>query len=908
MRLLPFFVAFLLSVQVSYGQREASRWYFGGKAGLDFNNGAPAALTDGQLVTHEGCSTISDQNGNLLFYSDGIDIWDKAHKLMPNGTGLLGHESSTQSAIIIPKVGSMTHYYIFTVDEPDPEKSSNNGLNYTLVDLSLNNGFGDVVTSEKNIHLITYNPNDPLESQLKCSEKITAVQHNDENSIWVITHFKNSFYSFRVDGNGVNTTPVISPTNIDIPVGGYKQNAIGYLKVSPDGSKIGIAHSQTSFSNQTGPKTPNKQTGKVMLYDFDTTTGRVDNQLTLLSKRIPYGIEFSPKSSKLYTTVNNYTDDGNPEGSSLYQFDLSAGNIAASIKDISTSSNVAGALQLAIDGKIYRAGYPIGSSGSSLSVINNPEAQGISCNYQPHMVSLGGQYTELGLPPFVQSFFILKFEYKNICLGDTTKFTILGDVPFDTVEWNFGDGQTSTDEVPQHIYQFPGDYTVTLTKYFNGIPSDPITKEITIFDAPNVPSSLVEYFQCTDDPNANGIGTFNLQLINPTVSLDTDQVINVFYYNDTTSAQQDVTNSNGLPYTYTNSYADEVLVAKVYNTISDCYSLAEVQLKIKLSVQLNGSALRGCDLNLGNGIGEFHLDLQRQVLKNLYNLPGQSMIRFYTDENSALLGLENYLPDLYISTNSTLYIRVDNDNICYGSGEFNIEVEKFDIDMEEEIILCGNDTSEIATLTSGVIAGSENDHTYLWTSGETTSTINVSVPGTYTVLVTNDIGCIKERTITVIETVAPEIEGIDVSNDTIKIITAENGNYEYAILDTNGPYQSSNIFKGVPAGTISVYVREKDGCGIASQEISIVIYPLFFTPNGDNINELWQIQGITANFQPESPIYIFDRYGRLLKQLDPLSQGWDGKVNGKPLTSSDYWFRITLHGGKMLKGHFAMKR
>ena len=765
-----------------------------------------------------------------------------------------------------------------------------------------------MVTSEKNVHLITYNPNDPVESQLKCSEKITAVQHNDENSIWVITHFKDSFYSFRVDGNGVNTTPVISQTNTDVPVGGYKQNGIGYLKVSPDGSKIGIAHSQTSFSNEIGPKTPNKQTGKVLLYDFNTTTGVVSNELVLLSKKIPYGIEFSPKSSKLYATVNNYANDGNPIGSSLYQFDLSAGNIVASIEDISTSTNVAGALQLAIDGKIYRAGYPISSSGTSLSVINNPEVQGTSCNYQSNIISLGGQFTELGLPPFVQSFFILKFEYKNVCLGDATEFTILGDVPFHTVEWDFGDGQTSTDETPQHTYQFSGDYTVTLTKYFNGIPSDPITKDITIFDAPSIPPSLVEYFQCTNDPNANGIGSFNLQLINPTVSLDTDQVINVFYYNDVISAQQDISNSNTLPNIYTNSLADEVLIAKVFNTISGCYSLAEVQLKIKLSVQLDGPVLRGCDLNLGNGRGEFHLGLQRQVLENLFNLPGQSTIRFYTNENSALMGLDNYLPDLYVSANSTVYIRVDNNDICYGSGKFNIEVENFDIDMEEEVILCGGDTTEIATLTSGVTVGLENNHTYLWVTGETTSTIDVNVPGTYTVSVTNDIGCVKERTITVIGTAVPEIKDIDVSNDTVKIITEENGNYEYAILDINGPYQSSNVFRGVPAGTISVFVKEKNGCGIASQEISIIVYPIFFTPNGDYANQLWQIEGISNNFLPVSPIYIYDRYGRLLKQLDPLSSGWDGTLNGKPLVSSDYWFKVTLHDGKMLKGHFAIKR
>lgn len=490
-----FFRSFFLLVlfvvaQNSFSQREASRWYFGNNAGLDFNRGAPAALTDGKLVTHEGCSTISDQNGNLLFYSDGINVWNKVHRLMPNGTGLLGHESSTQSAIIIPKAGSKTQYYIFTVDEPDPEELINNGLNYTLVDLSLNNGFGNVVTSEKNVHLITYNASDPSESHLKCSEKITAVQHNDETSIWVITHFKDAFYAFEVDENGVKTTPIISPTNTIVPTGGYKQNGIGYLKVSPNGKKIGIAHSQAIYSNLSGPKTPGKQkqTGKVLLYDFDSNTGKVSNEIPLLNNRVPYGIEFSPKSTKMYTTVNNYQDNGSSVGSSLYQFDLLANDIAESIEDITTSSNVAGALQLAVDGKIYRTGYTLHSARTSISVIENPESKGSSCNYRPNSVSLGGRLSELGLPPYVQSFFLFKFEFKNVCYGDATEFLITGDAPFDSVEWDFGDGTTSTETSPKHTYAKPGNYTVSLIKYAGDTASDRITKEVTIFGAPQVPS------------------------------------------------------------------------------------------------------------------------------------------------------------------------------------------------------------------------------------------------------------------------------------------------------------------------------------------------------------------------------------------------------------------------------------
>lgn len=900
-------LSILLVAQSSLAQREASRWYFGNGAGLDFNSGAPVALTDGQLSTHEGCSSMSDQNGNLLFYSDGINVWDKAHRPMPNGTGLLGHESSTQSAIIIPKNNSKTQYYIFTVDEPDPEpeEPTNYGLNYTLIDLSLNNGFGDVVTSEKNVPLITYDQSDPTESFLKCSEKITAVQHNDESSIWVITHFVDAFYAFEVDENGVNTTPVISPSNTVVPTGGYKQNGIGYLKVSPDGKKIGIAHSQISFSNKSGPKTPSSQTGKVLLYDFDANTGRVSNEQTLLSSSVPYGIEFSPKSIRLYTTVNIYESDGSPKGSSLFQFDLTANNIIKSKENISTSTNVAGGIQLAIDGKIYRAGYPVSGTGFNISVIENSESKGSACNYQQNTVSLAGKPAELGLPPYVQSFFLFKFEFKNVCFGDATEFLITGDAPFTSVEWDFGDGTTSTETSPEHTYQTPGDYTVSLIKYAGGTASDPITKEVTIFDAPQVPADLVDYYQCTDDPNNNGIGTFNLNQINSTVSLDSDQIINVFYYKYLISAQKDTTNTKALPYQYTNSYPDEILVAKVVNPISGCQSYAEVQLKIKPSIALDISDMKGCDQ--GDGTGEFHFDRKRQSIKSELDLPDESSIRFYSSENNSRIGSENYLPDTYISRNKTIYVRVDTENICYGSGKFDLEIENFDVAENQEVLLCGTQDYQ-ATLSTGNEGGPENQNTYLWSTGETTPTVKVNKPGTYSVTVTNVIGCTAQSTISVIETQIPEIKNVDVSNDRLEVLMAEKGDFEYAVNDENGAYQESPVFTNLPTGTVQVFVRNKNTCGITSKEVSIIAYPKFFTPNGDQVNDYWQLDGVSAEFELQTPISIFNRFGSLLAQIDPVSNGWDGNYRGKPLMSSDYWFSVKLDNGKTLRGHFTLKR
>ena len=216
---LRFLFFFLFFVTLGFSQAEASHWYFGNGAGLIFDTTAGTVLgtnaAASTISTSEGCSSISDFNGNLLFYTDGRNVWDKNHIIMPNanynvGTGLLGDPSSTSSGLIIPKPGNTDQYYVFTVDEPHHQNAFafpnqgpadvsgnaissydsggsvpladdgfNNGLAYSLVDLTLNSGDGDIVTSEKNIQLQTYDPNDQSQGAYKCSEKITAVEHDD---------------------------------------------------------------------------------------------------------------------------------------------------------------------------------------------------------------------------------------------------------------------------------------------------------------------------------------------------------------------------------------------------------------------------------------------------------------------------------------------------------------------------------------------------------------------------------------------------------------------------------------------------------------------------------------------------------------------------------------------------------
>ncbi|NNK76563.1 MAG: T9SS type B sorting domain-containing protein, partial [Maribacter sp.] len=139
------------------------------------------------------------------------------------------------------------------------------------------------------------------------------------------------------------------------------------------------------------------------------------------------------------------------------------------------------------------------------------------------------------------------------------------------------------------------------------------------------------------------------------------------------------------------------------------------------------------------------------------------------------------------------------------------------------------------------------------------------------------------------------------------------GDYEFAVNNSDGPYQESNVFNAVPAGLVTVFVRDKNGCGITEktveQDLTVEGFPKFFTPNGDGVNDFWQfIPPLNTTNTNLNTIFIFDRYGSLLAQIDPSSLGWNGDFNGRPVPASDYWFRAITKDSKELKGHFALKR
>ena len=241
--------------------------------------------------------------------------------------------------------------------------------------------------------------------------------------------------------------------------------------------------------------------------------------------------------------------------------------------------------------------------------------------------------------------------------------------------------------------------------------------------------------------------------------------------------------------------------------------------------------------------------------------------------------------------------------------------------LEESYLACVDvNGTELIEETVMVIDLPANQYTFEWinptgTLEATTAAHTPLMGGIYTAVATDIFtGCRKEVTTEVIPSSPAIVEAVVTTiafaeEHVIEANAVGSGNYEYRLDD--GPWQLDGTFNDVGPGEHTVTVRDLNGCGIGTKSVLVIDYPRFFTPNGDGYNDTWQIIGIDT--RPLSTIYIFDRYGKLLKQLSPLSEGWDGTYNGKLLPATDYWFTVTYEepGTEIIKtfrAHFSLKR
>jgi hypothetical protein len=381
---------FLLLGYISFGQTKQNYvWKFGATgAGIDFSNCSISVLTNGinNGVPFEGQSSISDDiTGRLLFYTDGYNIYDSTNNIMQNGSNAGLNNSLTQT-IIIKKPGSNNIFYVFTPDMQGGLVYNINypnarGVNYAEVDMSLNGGLGSVTS--------IFNS---LKDTSNC-EKLTAVYHSNGQDIWLIGHeYKNNiFFAFLITSLGINTTPIISAAGPVINTwqtgtpGSSNYDAIGELKASPNGNKLAF----TTYYN-----------GITCITDFDKSTGSVSNPISLSIEAGGYGVSFSPDNKMVYITgVDTSTLQPNyPTKGKIYQFDISLNNQSAiqnSRTTIYTDTNgMFRSLKLGVDGKIY---VSRGNGADYLGVINNPNKNGLSCNYIHNGLYLNGLKGSWGL-------------------------------------------------------------------------------------------------------------------------------------------------------------------------------------------------------------------------------------------------------------------------------------------------------------------------------------------------------------------------------------------------------------------------------------------------------------------------------------------------------------------------------
>lgn len=888
----------LLCPLLAVSQGETSNWYFGNGAGITFNNdGSVNAVTDGQLDTFEGCATISDSFGGLLFYTDGIVVYNQDHVVMENGNGLFGDPSSTQSALIVPKPGNPDVFYIFTVDTSVFENDPDRGLNYSVVDISLNEGKGSVV--QKNIQLLA-----------DCSEKIAAIVKDcSDQSIWILTLASvggalptfNTFHAYEVNTTGV-VLPSVKTTFDNLAI----EDPRGYLKLTPDGTKLVSANA--SFG--------------LYIYDFDAATGIASNQQKITisaNEKSAYGVEFSPSSQYLYTHTSNDIQAASGHTSSLLQYDLLAPDISASEEVLDNRSIYRGALQLGENGKIYRTIANNYFEGTAfLGVIQNPDQKGIAANYEHNAVSLNGKNATQGLPPFIQSFFNKEGLLKNndgttsssltLCNGEN--FTLeVENIPGASYLWEKDDMPITNSgnilEITSAQSSDSGKYRLTITL---SDPSEcPIIGEALIEVVPLPEANDFELQQCDVDisDSTDGITLIDLE------QASNNEDYKLTFYESTQDRDDDNAIIN--PENYTNIQAfSQTIFYRVVNSLG-CEDFGEITLRINPTV-IEVSALSPvmiCDENPVDGVLESTFNLETIRDNNYPDID----VAFYKNLEDVSLE-ENPLSDNFKTTNTTLYIRIENANQCQAVEQLELIVNPLpNIILEDTYQVCTDGEELLIFEPSGF-------DSYTWyniNNGQVignTEQVSINTGGDYRLEVgiayTNNgqtIQCTSIHDFVVTVSNRAQFQEININDlsdrNSVEVIVSGDGNYEYSL--DGFTYNDNALFENVAPGFYTVFVQDKKGCGISEEEIAVVGFPRFFTPNGDGNNDYWQIIGAGRDLISGN-ITIYDRYGALVQQISANDIGWDGTINGKLLPSSDYWFSINLSNKKQFKGHFALKR
>ena len=886
--------------QTTKGQMQASHWIFGGKSHISFPFGQNEVNVNHPLtainasnvipsINFVGTASISDVNGNLKLYSNGVDVFNHLHQKL-NENPLYGYQTASQSSLFVPYPGKYNQYILFTVNAQNfisPNDNLSNGFNfglyYYVIDLNKNNGRGQ----------LTIPPNNRLME--RNAEKVSGVYHANGKDIWVLSYFENKFYAYLVTENGVQP-PVISQVPYFSSALGYAPNAKGVLKISPSGNKIAISHQNEVLLEILPPEIINdgirffqstylneEHAGRLFIYDFDPSSGAVSNEKNFNYKLLYFGLDFSPDGKHLYF---RYKED---VFNALMKLEVENVNQFSTVQLFDPQeSHWLGDINKGVNGKIY-----VNTNSEKLSVIDKPNE--VNFNFLKNVQPVNNEgIIGLGLPNFISDY--LKEELKvynsfdghNACINTPLKFWVNNNQEILSIFWDFGDGNTSEDHVPEHIYTTAGIYTVTVT--INGVIYQ---RTITIHNPIDIP--VYEMVEC--DTNGDGLTGYNLE--NFTNYLG-NQAAYVSYHISEADALNNLNAMEDL--IIQGNHLTPSVWARIIN-IGGCISITEIRFRLNESSIINQTNTLCASYENG-----FYI--QPSDIQTLFN---QSVFIFETHQDAE--NFQNHMTENINLTSDqstiTLYVRQQNFEGCDDIIALKLNLNYPSVFSLESSEICPFEGEIIYTLPDNITAEiiqwnnlQGNDANQI-TNGRS---IQITKPGNYSVTVTNEFGCqfTEEFEVTSSSPIQVRTTIDQNSNLNIDYGNLSPNDFEFSIDEGITWINGTTI--NLPIGEYVLWIRQKGetGCIVFTEKIISNKITNFISPNGDGINDYWQIKGFEKYEWID--VLIYNRQGRKLYEtrVNHSNMLWDGKVNGQSIASGSYWYKLTTSTNTSFEGYIVI--